>query len=466
MEIVTLYEGEFSFDNSTQGPWPTSSTTMMELSESIDNFEHIYVITCTDSRNNHVSTIVPVSSFNNDKSIRVGMYETTSQSYNIEIVKYDSLHLAIVYKSMAGWTSGYVKSVRGIRKAPTIVSSGMKYETLWEGNEGSLTSDYNTNLQLSTTINKYSKLGFELKTCNPANTNDIKIYYQECSVSQIISLINGGSGNILFTAGYGTWVNNFNIYSTSTPSNLVVELSKTLVTKIVGISEGVVVPTGVQAAKVTLWEGFNNTLNSIQTLSDNIKNYDQFEVTYANNGNGEFQTRLFNVSDINNFSGTFHCDGFASWGNPPYYFVLTFDFVSETTWKLDSVQGNGWNFGITKITGIKYIQPDSYSTEEKLIGTWVDGKPLYRKVFTNVTSPFSSGLTSSNSSVKRLYGYAKDGGDTSYLLPLPYADSQAQNYTVSINYTSATGNINVYGWRNGSSYSVIIDSIIVEYTKN
>ena len=34
---------------------------------------------------------------------------------------------------------------------------------------------------------------------------------------------------------------------------------------------------------------------------------------------------------------------------------------------------------ITKVVGIKYINENQYSTEEQLVGTWIDGKPLYQK---------------------------------------------------------------------------------------
>lgn len=35
-----------------------------------------------------------------------------------------------------------------------------------------------------------------------------------------------------------------------------------------------------------------------------------------------------------------------------------------------------------------------YSTEEVRIGTWIDGKPLYRKTFSNITIPDSTGSIS------------------------------------------------------------------------
>jgi hypothetical protein len=61
---------------------------------------------------------------------------------------------------------------------------------------------------------------------------------------------------------------------------------------------------------------------------------------------------------------------------------------------------------IIRIEGIKYIQPDSYSTTEKLIGTWIDGKPLYRQVFTNAGNNYDTGLTNSTYEIKKVYGSA------------------------------------------------------------
>ena len=45
---------------------------------------------------------------------------------------------------------------------------------------------------------------------------------------------------------------------------------------------------------------------------------------------------------------------------------------------------------ITKIVGIKYINENKYSTEEQLVGTWIDGKPLYQKTVEFTTPSESS----------------------------------------------------------------------------
>lgn len=57
----------------------------------------------------------------------------------------------------------------------------------------------------------------------------------------------------------------------------------------------------------------------------------------------------------------------------------------------------------------------TYSTDEKVIGTWIN-KPLYRKVFTgDVSSSIEHGLT--NVSFVNSYGYMMSGGGA--FVPLP-----------------------------------------------
>lgn len=47
---------------------------------------------------------------------------------------------------------------------------------------------------------------------------------------------------------------------------------------------------------------------------------------------------------------------------------------------------SGWNLTLRKIWGIKFIsQQHEYSTEEKVVGKWVDGKPIYEKTFSSIT---------------------------------------------------------------------------------
>lgn len=74
----------------------------------------------------------------------------------------------------------------------------------------------------------------------------------------------------------------------------------------------------------------------------------------------------------------------------------------------------------------------TYSTSEKVIGTWINGKPLYRKVFNNIS------ITSSNtdlvdtqsmgiSEVTKIYGALSTS--TGAIFPIPLTDSSS-NFSV------------------------------------
>ena len=50
----------------------------------------------------------------------------------------------------------------------------------------------------------------------------------------------------------------------------------------------------------------------------------------------------------------------------------------------------GGNIFVQSIVGIKFCNPNVYSTTEQRIGTWIDGKPLYQKTFTGTTGTMTS----------------------------------------------------------------------------
>lgn len=214
---------------------------------------------------------------------------------------------------------------------------------------------------------------------------------------------------------------------------------------------------GVQAARVTLWEGLYNTVNNSSTLIQtqeilSIEGYDQFEVTYNGNdtgSDGNIISLTYNTSDIVYGIANFRLSVVA---NSSYYSCPNFGFADSTHFGIKAIDRSGWpdTHGITKIVGIKYIQPDSYSTEEKLIGTWIDGKPLYRKVFADVVDNTNSGITLSTTTVVKLYGCIV-GGDGTFTMS-PNADTEL--YIVR-----SSGVIRTTTAR-------ILDYVVVEYTKN
>lgn len=113
-------------------------------------------------------------------------------------------------------------------------------------------------------------------------------------------------------------------------------------------------------------------------------------------------------------------------------------------------------------TNTENIENNStYSTSEIQIGTWVDGKPLYRQVF-NITNPSSSNtdyvsVSSLNiSNLVHLYGFYKNSTGT---FGIPFHDSDT-NYSVLF---VSSGN-NIRG-RFGTPSNITEAKVVLEYTK-
>jgi hypothetical protein len=104
----------------------------------------------------------------------------------------------------------------------------------------------------------------------------------------------------------------------------------------------------------------------------------------------------------------------------------------------------------------------TYSTSEICIGEWIDGKPLYRKVF-NITNPSETNtdyidLTSYNMNVvAHLYGFYKTGAGT---FEIPFTDSD-NNYSVMF----VSGSKKLRG-RFGTNAPYVTEvKVVIEYTK-
>lgn len=107
-----------------------------------------------------------------------------------------------------------------------------------------------------------------------------------------------------------------------------------------------------------------------------------------------------------------------------------------------------------------------YSTNEQVIGTWVDGKPLYRKVLNFGSLPnagtkdISVGSTNINQVID-LRGFAFNSAGATMPLPYPHNSNVTQNVTMSYS-GGSNGVIYVATESDRSSFSAYV---IVEYTK-
>lgn len=103
----------------------------------------------------------------------------------------------------------------------------------------------------------------------------------------------------------------------------------------------------------------------------------------------------------------------------------------------------------------------SFTETEQRVGTWIDGKPLYRKVFT-ISNPQSTNTNYEDISslnikiVTHLYGYYKNSTGT---FEIPFYDSDT-NYSVI--FVSSGGYIR---GRFGTPSGITEAKVILEYTK-
>ena len=119
---------------------------------------------------------------------------------------------------------------------------------------------------------------------------------------------------------------------------------------------------------------------------------------------------------------------------------------------------------------IKYnlgdLGTEVYSTNETVIGTWIDGKPIYRKVIDfgalpNGTIKSVAHNITNLDIITKLYGVANNDSNKT-CLPLPSGNSPSVANSI---YLYILGkDVNVDCGVNASSYNR--SYIIIEYTKN
>ena len=111
---------------------------------------------------------------------------------------------------------------------------------------------------------------------------------------------------------------------------------------------------------------------------------------------------------------------------------------------------------------MKEIAKEVYSTNETVIGTWIDGKPIYRKVITGGTNGTVQVIySSSTEKIIKIEGVVHSTTD-GWTIPINYRDLSTISYT----YVTPNGSI-IFGiTTNNHSVNVVNTyEIILEYTK-
>lgn len=149
-----------------------------------------------------------------------------------------------------------------------------------------------------------------------------------------------------------------------------------------GIATEIFVPNGGKGSRIvvdTLIDATITTTDSYE-LSANIDNYDMLIVTgmvHINSSDYEQLNSLIIMKDdyyIETGDGWSHLLNFSISGSSTRRAVFNFNDGKLNVVKIE-------NAALKKIYGIKFVsQQHEYSTEEKVVGTWIDGKPIYEKV--------------------------------------------------------------------------------------
>lgn len=109
---------------------------------------------------------------------------------------------------------------------------------------------------------------------------------------------------------------------------------------------------------------------------------------------------------------------------------------------------------------------NNYSTSEKVVGTWIDGKPLYQKTIAcgampnATTKTVASGLTNEN--VNRIYGFTINS--TGIVIPLPYVDVSSNSAVqIHISYLTESHEIRIMTGSDRRGFST--SYVTLQYTK-
>ena len=212
-------------------------------------------------------------------------------------------------------------------------------------------------------------------------------------------------------------------------------------------------------------------------LSDSIENYKTIRIeftSYIGVGTKEegvvTTSTTYSVNYIKQYYTHSVLECSTGFGNT-YYSRQAFGFYDSKHLALTWESYSGWTHNVSHITvtGIRDRVSDAeknfnkYSTTEEVVGTWIDGKPIYRKTFNNisVTSseysviPIATGLTIDN--LINMSGYLIN--NERWIIALNSVDIQYANMA-RVSYDKQTSSLEliVQNWTGTAT-------VTIEYTK-
>lgn len=146
---------------------------------------------------------------------------------------------------------------------------------------------------------------------------------------------------------------------------------------------------------------------------------------------------------------------------PTYLYVVGHGW--DATWTYIRVVKDGSPSGETSIRykDVAYGERPNYSTSEKVVGTWSDGRPLYQRNISGITLPNNSSQTVETFTVeelKHVEGIAFETADPMNAYPIPY-----NNLTTPIEVNASGGVLKII---TNTAWTGFEAELTIRYTKN
>ena len=213
-------------------------------------------------------------------------------------------------------------------------------------------------------------------------------------------------------------------------------------------------------------------------MSESVENYSSIRIEFqyfdgTSSGEGAASTsRTFSTEYIKKVYTHSSLVSTTTYGNVSAAQIFGFYDATHLVLMWELYTGVAHNVSYITVTGIKSTTSDDketgtsyekYSTTEEVIGTWIDGKPIYRKTFNNisVTSseysviPIATGLTIDN--LINISGYLVNNGR--WIIPLNSIDIKYANMA-RVSYDKQTSSLELVtqNWTGTAT-------VTIEYTK-
>ena len=232
------------------------------------------------------------------------------------------------------------------------------------------------------------------------------------------------------------------------------------------------------------WGGFGNgwqdmgnkttLVTNTQTLKLDItkKNsswYGAIKLTYLYDTSPvEVEISFRSATDVPSDYGLLHIEVF---GHDRV--MIRYDGIGGSTYNgswIGKIKGNNGTF-----SGINWERiNESYSTTEEAIGTWIDGKPIYRKSYSfEINETFISKTLETVAIDNIIKVYGSYGGGSSLMRPVPYDGRTSQIDYSGANTSSSTEYSEVFYQATDTTLRFVAKSqssmakavVVVEYTK-